>query len=121
MLAQFEAFAVKHGVPAVATAHAVYLAVEAPAPVRIGIEQFILAAVAVEVGDAHADEANGHAACKRSRQQVFCSDEQLTLVIGGARQAQRLLREIMVYIAQVQADRAGLVAMFAQGPAEALA
>ncbi len=110
----------ERGVPAVAAAHALYLAVETPAPVRTGIEQFILAVVAVEIGDTHADEADGRAASKQFREQVFCRNEQLALVICGVRQAQGLLRGIMVDIAQPQTDGACLVSMFAQGPADAL-
>src|SRR5215472_7523008 len=61
VLAQGEAFAVEDGVPAEAAAHAVHFAVEIPAAVRAGIEQFILPAVGFQVRRADSGQPHGHA------------------------------------------------------------
>src|SRR5208337_4950740 len=97
MLAEFEAFAVVDGVPAVAAADAIHFAVEIPAAVGVGIEKFVLAAVGFEVRDAEADVANGHAAREELREKVASREEQFALVIRGALQTKGLVRGEMVH------------------------
>src|SRR5437763_6133164 len=121
MLAQLEAFAVEDGVPAVAAAHAVHFAVQVPAAVRAGIEQFVLAAVGFEVRYADAGQPHGHAACEQFAEQFFGGGEQFALVVGGLAEPNRLMRRKMVDVTEAQAKGARLLAVFAQGRADALA
>src|SRR5215472_9931748 len=121
MLAQGEAFAVEDGVPAEAAAHAVHFAVEIPAAIRAGIEQFILAAVGFEIGHADAREPHSHAAREQFAEQLLGGDEQFALVVGGLDEAHRLVRGKMVDVTEAQFESARLLAVFAQGRADALA
>src|SRR6184192_3137869 len=121
MLAQGEAFAVKDGVPAKAAAHAVHFAVQIPAAVRAGIEQFILAAVGFEICHADASEPHRYAAREQFAEHFFGSGEQFPLVIGWFDQTHRLVRRKMVDVTEAQAEGARLLAVFAQGRADALA
>ncbi len=61
MLAELEAVAVEDGVPAVAAADGIEAAVQVPAAVGVGVEQFVLAAVDFEIGHVYADQAHGYA------------------------------------------------------------
>ena len=64
MFAEFEAVAVEDGVPAVAAADGIEAAIQIPAAVGVGVEEFVLAAVGFEIGHVYADEAHGYAARK---------------------------------------------------------
>src|SRR5215467_4173811 len=109
MLAQGEAFAVKDGVPAKAAAHAVHLAVEIPAAVRAGIEQFVLAAVGFEIRYADARKPHGHAAREKFAEQLLGDGEQFALVVGGLAEVHRLVRRKMVDVTETQAKGARLL------------
>src|SRR5437588_10230482 len=121
MLAQGEAFAVKNGVPAEAAAHPVHFAVEMPAAVRAGVEQFVLAAVGFEVCHADAGEPHGHAAREQFGEQFLGGEEQFALVVGWFAEPHRLVRRKMVDVTEAQAESARLLAVFTQGRADALA
>src|SRR5215472_6436610 len=121
MLAQGEAFAIKNGVPAKATAHAVHFAVQIPAAVRARIEQFILLAVGFEIGHADASQPYGHAPREQFGEQVLGDDEQFALVVGGFAEPLRPVYGKMVDITEAQAEGARPLAVFAQGRADALA
>src|SRR5215470_8750082 len=121
MLTQREAFAVEDGVPAEAAAHAVHFTVQIPAAVRAGIEQFILPAVDFEVRHADAGQPHRHAACEQLAEEFFGDDEQFALVVGWFAEAHRLMRGKMVDVTESQFERARLLAVFAQGRADALA
>ena len=121
MFAELEAFAVEDGVPAVAAADGIEAAVQGPAAIGIGVEKFVLAFVGFEVMHADAGEADGHAARKQFGEQVLCGGEQFALVIGWFGEAHRLVRGKVIDVADAQADGARLLAVFAQGRADALA
>jgi hypothetical protein len=62
MFAEFEAVAVEDGVPAVAAADGIEAAVQVPAAVGVGVEEFVLASVGFEIGYVYADQPHGYAA-----------------------------------------------------------
>src|SRR5712691_4723529 len=121
MFAELEAFAVEDGVPAVAAADGIEAAVQVPAAVGIGVEEFVLAFIGFEIGYADADEADGYAAREQFCKQIFCGGEQFALVVGWFGDASRLVRRKMIDVAEAQADGARLLAVFTQRRADALA
>src|SRR5215469_1401889 len=103
MLAQREAFAVEHGVPTEAVAHAVHFAVQMPAA-RPGIEQFVLLVAGFEVGHADAGQSHGYAAHEQFTEQFLRGGEQLALAVGWFAEPHRLVRREMVDVTETQTD-----------------
>src|SRR5207237_10689036 len=119
--AECEAFAVKDAVAAKDAADAVPFAVQKRAAVRAGIEQFILAPVGFETCHADASAPHRYAAREQFAEHFFGSGEQFPLVIGWFDQTHRLVRRKIVDVTEAQAQGARLLAVFAQGRADALA
>jgi len=121
MFAELEAFAVEDGVPTVAATDGIEAAVQVPAAIRVGVEKFVLALIGFKVVHTDAGETDRHAAREQFGEQIFCGGEQFALVVRRFRQPHRLVRRKMIDIADAQADGARLLAVFAQGCADALA